>query len=133
MPVSPYIHFPGTCRDALALYARAFGGEPHILLRSEAPEGTEPESTQHLVMHGTLEIHGTTVMLADSLAEALVPSGDRISLMVNRMAREEIDRAFAVLAEGGEVLMTPQITFWSPWYGQLIDRYGLVWQLSAED
>jgi len=30
-------------------------------------------------------------------------------------------------------LMTPQITFWSPWYGQLIDRYGLVWQLSAED
>jgi uncharacterized glyoxalase superfamily protein PhnB len=52
--------------------------------------------------------------------------------MVNDMPAEAIDRAFAVLAEGDNVPMAPQRTFWSERYAQLVERYGIGWHLSAE-
>jgi PhnB protein len=135
MPVSPYVQYPGTCREALALYARAFGGEPRIMLRSQGPADPahpETEATRDLVMHSTLAIHGTTVMFADNPPDEPFAAGQRITLMVHGMAPEEIDRAFAVLAEGGRVTMPAQKTFWSERYGSLVDRFGIGWQLSAE-
>jgi PhnB protein len=135
MSVHPYIHFPGTCREALALYARAFGSEPHILTRADAPPDPEhpvPEAVRDQVMHSTLEIGGTTVMFADTNPDQPLNVGDIITLMVAKMEAEAIDKAFAVLAEGGLVSMPPQETFWSARYAQLTDRYGIGWQLSAE-
>lgn len=137
MPVHPYIHFPGTCREALGLYARAFDSPPaQILSHGDRPADAEhpvPEAIRSLVMHATLTIHGTLIMAADSTPDMDTVTGSNITLMVNGMAPEEIDRAFAVLAEGGRVLMAPQRTFWSPRYAQLTDRHGIGWQLSAEE
>jgi PhnB protein len=83
-------------------------------------------------MHSTLEIGGTTVMFADTNPDQPLNVGDIITLMVAKMEAEAIDKAFAVLAEGGLVSMPPQETFWSARYAQLTDRYGIGWQLSAE-
>jgi PhnB protein len=135
MTIHPYIHFPGTCREALALYARAFGCQPHILTRADAPPDPEhpvPEAVRDQVMHSTLEIGGTTVMFADTTPDMPLNVGDNITLMVAYMQPEAIDRAFAVLAEEGLVATPPQKTFWSARYAQLTDRYGIGWQLSAE-
>lgn len=135
MSVHPYICFPGNCREALALYARAFGTEPHILTRADAPIDPEhplPEAARDQVMHSTLEIGGTTVMFADNPPDAPLTVGDNITLMIANMQSDAIDTAFAVLSEGGQVVMPPQTTFWSACYAQLTDRFGIGWQLSAE-
>jgi PhnB protein len=47
---------------------------------------------------------------------------------------EGVDRArgiFAALAEGGEVGMPFQATFWSPGFGALVDRFGIPWEVNA--
>ncbi|MHB1318083.1 MAG: VOC family protein [Anaerolineae bacterium] len=135
MSVHPYIHYPGTCREALALYARAFGTEPHILTRADAPADPEhpvPEAVRNQVMHSTLQIGGATMMFADTAPDTILTVGNNITLMVANMEPDAIDEAFAVLAEGGQVTMPPQETFWSPRYAQLTDRFGIGWQLSAE-
>jgi PhnB protein len=46
---------------------------------------------------------------------------------------EEIRSIFAGLAEGGKVTMDLQRTFWSKCYGQVTDKFGVLWQLSYEE
>jgi PhnB protein len=43
----------------------------------------------------------------------------------------EAERVFAALAEGGEVIMTFQPTFWSDGFGMLKDRFGTHWMVAA--
>jgi PhnB protein len=136
MPVHPYINYPGTCREALECYARAFGtGPAHILTHGDRPpEPGHPvtDTVKGLALHSRLTIHGTEVMFADATPGTPLNVGDSITMMVNDMAPKAIDQAFAVLAESGTVLTSPQNTFWSERYAQLVDRYGIGWQLSAE-
>ena len=39
---------------------------------------------------------------------------------------------FESLAEGGEITMPLQKTFWSPCYGMLNDRFGIPWEINCE-
>ncbi|MFB4321133.1 VOC family protein, partial [Priestia sp. BR_2] len=39
---------------------------------------------------------------------------------------------FAKLQDGGEVMMPLQETFWSPLYGQVVDKFGVTWQVSTQ-
>ena len=43
----------------------------------------------------------------------------------------DVDRAFAALAEGGEVKMAPTKTFWSARFGMVQDRFGLGWMVTV--
>ena len=43
---------------------------------------------------------------------------------------DEIKSAFNELKEGGTVGMELQETFWSKCYGQLTDKFGIVWQFN---
>ncbi len=45
----------------------------------------------------------------------------------------ESNRLFEALAEGGEVLMPVQKTFWSPCYGMLKDRFGMPWEVNCAE
>jgi uncharacterized glyoxalase superfamily protein PhnB len=42
-----------------------------------------------------------------------------------------VDRAFALLADGGQVLMPLDAYPFSPHFGWLADRFGVSWQLSV--
>ncbi len=52
-----------------------------------------------------------------------------VSLFVYCDTKAEVDRLFAALAEGGEILMPLQKYPFSDWYAWLQDRYGVSWQL----
>ena len=43
------------------------------------------------------------------------------------------DRAFARLAEGGEVTMPFSSSFWAKGFGMLTDRWGTAWMVSTPD
>lgn len=52
-----------------------------------------------------------------------------ISLGVNLDNDEALERAFAVLAEGGHVLRPLGELHWSPRSADLIDKYGVCWYI----
>jgi predicted 3-demethylubiquinone-9 3-methyltransferase (glyoxalase superfamily) len=52
-----------------------------------------------------------------------------ISLMVACETKEEVDRLYASLSEGGSELMALGEYPFSPWYAWINDKYGLSWQL----
>jgi len=55
-----------------------------------------------------------------------------VSLFVTCETEEEIDRLFAGLSEGGQVLMPLAQYPFSPKFAWVQDRFGLSWQLSLE-
>ena len=56
-------------------------------------------------------------------------AGFSLSLTVPSDA--EADRAFAALAEGGQVRMPLANTFWPPRFGMVADRFGIGWMISV--
>lgn len=57
-------------------------------------------------------------------------TGNPVELGYFFQTREEVDRAFALLKEGGQVFLEPQELPWSPWAACVTDRFGVRWFLS---
>ncbi len=132
--VQPYLFFGGRCEEALAFYRTALGAEvDFLMLYKDSPEPQPPDMLapgfENKVMHTTFRIGGTTLMASDGCGEGAGFKGFSLSLAVPTAA--EADRAFAALADGGEVRMPLTKTFWSPCFGMVTDRFGLGWMVSV--
>jgi PhnB protein len=68
-------------------------------------------------------------MASDGCSEGLNFQGFSLSLSLPNQA--EAQRAFAALADGGQVRMPLAKTFWSPCFGMVADRFGVGWMVSV--
>jgi PhnB protein len=132
--VQPYLFFGGRCEEALEFYRTALGAHVDFLMHyKESPEpqppGRLPPGFENKVMHATLRIGGTTLAASDGCEEGPRFAGFSLALAVPTEA--EAKRAFAALADGGQVKMPLTRTFWSPCFGMLTDRFGLGWMVSV--
>jgi PhnB protein len=131
---SPYINFDGNCREALEFYAKVFGSEASdIMTYGQMPPDPSfpiPEKDKEHVMHSTMPIFGCNIMFCDVPSDMPLTKGDNINPTLSSDDKAEIQRVFAALADGGEVLMPLENTFWSELYGMVQDKYGIIWQLS---
>jgi PhnB protein len=132
--VQPYIFFGGRCEEALEFYHTALGAQVDMLMRyNESPEpqppGMLPPGFENKIMHVNFRIGGTALMASDGCEEGPSFAGFSLSLAVPTEA--DADRAFAALADGGKVGMPLTKTFWSPRFGMVTDRFGLVWMVSV--
>jgi len=133
--IQPYLFFNGTCEAAVEFYRKALGAEVEMMMRfKESPEppqpGMVPPGFENKIMHTSFRVGGTTLMASDGCsAEKANFEGFSLSLSVANEA--EADRAFAALADGGQVKMPLAKTFWSPRFGMLEDRFGVGWMISV--
>ncbi|HEV8541319.1 MAG TPA: VOC family protein [Verrucomicrobiae bacterium] len=131
--VEPYLFFGGRCEEALEFYKKALGANVSFMMRyKDSPEATPPGKLppgfENKVMHATFRIGETTLMASDGCEEGAKFEGFTLSIAVKTEA--EADRAFAALADGGQVRMPLTKTFWSPRFGMLEDRFGIGWMIS---
>jgi PhnB protein len=125
----PYLFFNGTAEEALRTYARIFGSpEPQIMKGSEAPAG-ESWGNPDSVMHGSVKV-GDGWLYASDYSAAVPMAGNSIALTYPDTA--EGRRIFDALAEGGQIEMPYEPTFWSPGFGSLTDRFGTRWMIDTE-
>lgn len=132
--VQSYLFFGGRCEEALEFYRTAIGAQVEFLMRyKDSPEGTPPGMVppgfENKVMHATLRIGETRLMASDGCETGSGFDGFSLSLTVPTEA--EATRAFAALADGGEVRMPLGKTFWSPCFGMLTDRFGIGWMVTV--
>ncbi|MDE2510956.1 MAG: VOC family protein [Elusimicrobia bacterium] len=119
-PVEPYLFFNGCCEEAVEFYKKA---------PQPVPAGMLPKGFENKVMHATLKIGGSTVMVSDGNTMGANFSG--FSLSLGFPTPDEADRAVAALADGGKVKMPMGKTFWSSRFGMLDDRFGVGWMISV--
>ena len=130
MKLTTYLNFGGNCEEAFQYYAEKLGGEVTYVMRfRDLPgNGGQPAEAAGLVMHATLTLGETMLQGSD------VPGGRwqpmRSAYLALRTATDaEAERVYEALAEGGEVFMAMQSTFFASRFAQLRDRFGVNWMI----
>ena len=131
MNPTPYLVFEGTCREALETYAQVMGGEVEMMMTADQmPEGAPPEGKENWILHGAVQFDEGLLMASDNIfGEAWPMAGCSVHMAFPSVERGR--EVFAVMAEGGEVQMDYQATFWTPGFGTLRDRFGVNWMIST--
>lgn len=133
MAFHPYLYFGGNCREAFTRYQEIFGGELVLLAMKDMPaEEPVPQGQEDLIMHAALMIDGQLLMASDDpTADTFGPvQGMQVNYTTGDVG--DAQRVFAALAEGGQVTLPIDATFWSPMFGMCVDRFGTPWMVSAE-
>lgn len=131
MKLNTYVNFAGRCAEAFGYYERHLGGRIGMMMKhGDAPDQrhTRPE-WKDLVLHARISLGATELMGAD------IPSAEPmrsayLSLSVDTDA--DAERLFEALADGGQVFMPMQETFFASRFGQCRDRFGINWMIIHE-
>ncbi|MDD2925428.1 VOC family protein [Rhodoferax sp.] len=133
MKVEPYLFFNGQCEEAITFYQKALGAELLMQMRMSDnpdahPPGVLPPGFEHKIMHASLRIGDTTVMLSDGNNPNKASfQGFSLSIAATDVAHAE--QLFNALAQGGQVQMPLGKTFYSPCFGMVADRFGVSWMV----
>ncbi len=132
LKVNPYINFNGNCRIAFEFYANVLRGKLDMQTFGDSPmaDQTDPD-WKDKIMHAHLAIGDAVLMGSDAPDDRFQrPQGMQISLHVDTPA--EAERIFSELAQGGEVSMPIQETFWTERFGMCVDRFGIPWMVNCD-
>lgn len=134
-----YLNFNGNCEEAFDFYKSVFGGEFTYIGRfGEMPESEEykvPEADRNKVMHVSLPI-GKSILMGSDCGGEWAPSfvqGNNFSVSITADTKEEADKLFNALAQGGQITMPLDHTFWGDYFGMLTDKFGVNWMMSCSE
>lgn len=138
--INPYLNFDGKAEAAMNFYKGVFGGEfaGPVLRWGEAPGCEEfnlNDEDKGKVMHIALPISDGNVIMASDSLDGIGPGlsvGNNVSIAIGPKSREEADRLFNGLSDGGQVQMPMADAFWGGYFGSFVDKFGINWLINAE-
>ena len=127
----PYLHLPGTAREALTFYGTVFGCRVHLHPFVEFGRTDGPADA---IAHGYLSDGPVTVFASDVAGDEapLRTEGIMLSLLGTASA-STLRQWFSDLSDGGRVVDDLQVRPWGAFDGQVIDRHGVHWLIGFED
>lgn len=84
-------------------------------------------------MHATLPILGGTQIMGTDSLESMghkTKIGNNMTINLEPDTREETQRLFNALSEGGSEIMPMQDMFWGAYWGCCLDRFGIRWMFN---
>ncbi len=130
MELNTYLNYGGNCEEAFRFYEQHLGAKIIFMMtHDQAPNATNvaPEFAKK-VLHASLSIGGTQLLGSDVPSDRFEPMRSvYLSLSVDSSA--EAERIHALLAEGGNVFMPMQETFFAYRFSMLRDRFGTSWMI----
>ena len=136
MKIHPYLNFDGKSEQAFRFYEKALGGKLTEIHRFGTMPGSGMELTkeqQNRVMHVGLALPDGQMIMASDTIEGMSPprkEGNSYSISLHPDSREEADRIFKALSDGGKVEMPMADQFWGDYYGAMTDRFGVNWMIN---
>jgi PhnB protein len=135
--INPYLNFLGNTEEAFNFYKKVFGGEFNMISRfKDTPEsGKMQPQDQNKIMHVALPIGKGNILMGTDAVDSMghkFTVGNNIQLSVHTDNKEEADKIFNGLSEGGNVIMPMANTFWGSYFGMLADKFGVQWMVSHE-
>ena len=130
LDASVSLSFNGDCEAAFKLYERLLGAKAEFVITwgaSPLADDVPPEWHDKLLFARLRSRHMTL------LGGDIPPSGYHrptgFTLCLSADDETEAERFFAELAEGGTVQMALQPTFFATRYGEVVDRFGIPWEI----
>ncbi len=128
--LQPYLFFEGRCEEAIEFYKQALGAELVMMMRyKESPDQSMTAGgIGDKVMHANVRIGQTNLLMSDGRCQRPARF-EGFALSLTATDELEADRLFAALSNGGKVQMPLAKTFFSPRFGMLADRFGVLWMI----
>lgn len=137
--LNPYLTFPGTAAEAIELYKKVFQVEPTFVqkFKDMPPQEGMPVSptSGERIIHAAFKIGSDMLMLSDAPEgkDDSVVMGTQTHISVHPDSKEEADRMFVLLSEGGAVTMPMAVQFWGDYFGMCKDRFGTHWMINYHE
>ena len=134
--LAPYIALPGTTEAAFRHWYEVLGGQLNIMKYRDVPmEGMSFEPDPDAVAHAVLVTAAGQIAGGDAMDDGTdYPVRDTAYSLLYTAAT--VDRARAVIdgfvTAGGSVAMPFEVAPWGGWYGQVFDKFGVMWALSVD-
>jgi PhnB protein len=135
--INPYINFNGNAEEAFNFYKSVFGGEFGKIVRFKDIESAEfplPENEEDKIMRIVLPI-GANILIANDVPESMGPVNEnenRSKIAVSAETKEEADKLFKGLSEGGSIEMPMEESPWGTYFAMLRDKYGIEWTIEYD-
>ncbi len=135
--ISPYINFNGNAEEAFNFYKSVFGGEVQSIVRFKDLESAEfpvPADEADKVMRIVLPI-GDNTLIANDVPKSMGPVSEnenRSKIAVSAETKEEADKIFKGLSEGGIVEMPMAESPWGTYFAMFRDKYGIEWTVEFD-
>lgn len=129
--LTPYLHFAGTAKDALAFYADVFGGS---VTSNTFGDFGRTDGPAEAIAHGYLTDSPVDLFAAD-VGEGEEPMSIKgvMFALLGTASPAELTQWFKRLSEGGNVVDDLQRREWGATDGQVIDKFGVFWLIGYED
>lgn len=130
--INPHINFNGNAEEAFTFYKSVFGGEFAMIMRYKdlsIPGFEVAPNERNKLMHIALPV-GKNLLMANDVPEILGPINEnenRSKISISAESKEEADKLFNGLSEGGQVEVPIGDSPWGSYYGMFRDKYGIEW------
>jgi PhnB protein len=133
MKMHTYLNYGGNCEEAFRFYEEHLGGKIGMIMHhGEQPDANAAASDKYKgVLHARIVIGGAEISAADVPPERFQPMRSAyLTLAVD--TNEEAERIHAILAEGGQIFMPMEETFFAHRFSMLRDKFGTSWMIIRE-
>jgi len=139
--INPYLNFNGNTEEAFNFYKSIFGGEFAAVMRFGETPGCDEmpiaEGDKDKIMHIALPIgnNGDILMATDTLESMgqKLNEGNNFSISIDTESREEAEKLFGGLSDGGKVEMPLGDAFWGAYFGMCADKFGIRWMINYDE
>jgi PhnB protein len=137
--VSTYLNFMGNTEEAFEAYRSVFGTDylsPMFRMGDAPADPSMPALTdaeKGMVMHVELPILAGHVLMGTDVIESMgqqLRIGNNTTINLEPDTREETDRLYAALSEGGSDCSGMSDMFWGSYWGTCLDRFGVRWMFN---
>lgn len=124
--LNPYITFNGNCAEAMDFYASVLGGTPATM--SFRDSGMDADG----IMHASLDTPAGFHLFAADHAEGMADYNPGTNVQVS-LSGDDVDALRGYwdgLSAGGQVVVPLEKQMWGDTYGQVVDRFGIIWHVN---
>jgi PhnB protein len=130
MKLYTQLNFGGNCEEAFHFYEKHLGGKITMMMKqNEAPNA--PAGAGNAIIHARMKI-GETDLIGNDVPETVFQKMRSVYLYLSLPTTKEAERVHKLLAEGGEVFMPMEETFYATRFSMLRDRFGVSWSIIQE-
>ena len=133
----PYLNFAGNAEEAFNFYKTVFGGEFSAVMRFTDMEGCSEmplsDTDKNKIAHISLPLENGTILMASDSLEAFgqkLNVGNNTYTCIVPDSRDDADRIFNGLSDGGKVEMPMADMPWGDYWGCFADKFGVQWMIS---
>ena len=124
------LNFGGNCEEALRFYEKHLGGEIITMMDESQVPGASNDAGRAII-HARMNIAGTS-LIANDVPATKFQKMRSAYLYLSVDSAAEAERIYNLLADGGEIFMKMEETFYATRFSMLRDRFGVSWTIIHE-